>query len=410
MEESLEELRELASTAGASVAEVAVQQLEKPNAATLIGAGKARELANLAAGLSAGVVIFDQDLTPTQQRNLEEQLQVKVIDRTQLILDIFASRARTREGRMQVELAQLSYLLPRLTGQGTSLSRLGGGIGTRGPGETKLETDRRRIAKRIKKIEGDLENVRAGRSLHRSQRQSVPLPTLALVGYTNAGKSTLFNRLSNAGVAADSRMFATLDPTVRGLMLPSRRRALLSDTVGFIRNLPTTLVKAFRATLEEVKEATLILHVVDVSSAQAGAQTAQVLKVLSEIGATEIPQVLVLNKADLLPPGEADVEILRRRLLGDAGGKLEFRAVLIGALSGFGVDRLLETIDEVLPFDTVVSAHFRVPMRDAQDIALLHERGRIRQIRYGEDFCEIQADVSESLRRRLERHLAPEST
>lgn len=410
MEDSLQELRELAATAGAAVVEVAVQHLERANAATLIGQGKVRELANLAIALSADVVIFDQDLTPTQQRNLEKELGLKVIDRTQLILDIFASRARTREGRMQVELAQLSYLLPRLTGQGVSLSRLGGGIGTRGPGETKLETDRRRISKRIKKIEGDLENVRAGRLLHRSQRQSVPLATLAMVGYTNAGKSTLFNRLTDADVMADARMFATLDPTVRGVTLPSRRRALLSDTVGFIKNLPTTLVKAFRATLEEVAEATMILHVVDVSSPQAGSQTAQVLKVLSEIGATEIPQLLVLNKADLLPPDEADVEILRSRLLGDAGGKLEVRAVLIGALSGFGIERLLETIDEVLPFDTVVSARFRVPMRDAPDIALLHERGRVRQIRYEEDFCEIDADVPESLKRRLQRHLVSEST
>ncbi len=388
------------------MAEVVVQHLDKPNAATLIGAGKAQELAALVTSLTADVVIFDHDLTPTQQRNLEKLLDVKVIDRTQLILDIFASRARTREGRMQVELAQLTYLLPRLTGQGTSLSRLGGGIGTRGPGETKLETDRRRIAKRIKKIEGDLENVRAGRLLHRSQRQSVPLPTMAMVGYTNAGKSTLFNRLTSAGVMADPRMFATLDPTVRGVTLPSRRRALLSDTVGFIRNLPTTLVKAFRATLEEVAEANLILHVVDVASPQAVSQTAQVFNVLGEIGATEIPQLLVLNKSDLLPPEEADVEVLRNRLLHDSGGKLEVRAVLIGALSGFGIDRLLETVDEVLPFDTIVSARFRIPMGDAPEIALLHERGRVRQIRYGEDFCEIEADVPESLRNRLKGFIA----
>lgn len=406
LEESLDELKELAATAGASVAEVVVQHLDKPNAATLIGAGKAQELAALVTSLTADVVIFDHDLTPTQQRNLEKLLDVKVIDRTQLILDIFASRARTREGRMQVELAQLTYLLPRLTGQGTSLSRLGGGIGTRGPGETKLETDRRRIAKRIKKIEGDLENVRAGRLLHRSQRQSVPLPTMAMVGYTNAGKSTLFNRLTSAGVTADPRMFATLDPTVRGVTLPSRRRALLSDTVGFIRNLPTTLVKAFRATLEEVAEANLILHVVDVASPQAVSQTAQVFNVLGEIGATEIPQLLVLNKSDLLPPEEADVEVLRNRLLHDSGGKLEVRAVLIGALSGFGIDRLLETVDEVLPFDTIVSARFRIPMGDAPEIALLHERGRVRQIRYGEDFCEIEADVPESLRNRLKGFIA----
>ncbi len=231
-----------------------------------------------------------------------------------------------------------------------------------------------------------------------------------MVGYTNAGKSTLFNRLTDAGVAADARMFATLDPTVRAVLLPSKRKALLSDTVGFIRNLPTTLVKAFRATLEEVAEATLILHVVDVSSPQAAAHTAQVYKVLTEIGATEIPQLLVLNKADLLPPEEADVEIIRRRLLADAGGKLEIRAVLIGARAGLGIDRLLHAIDESLPFDIVESARFRIPLSDASDIALLHERGRVREIRYGEEFCEIEADVSESLKRRLKRHLAPEST
>ncbi len=250
--------------------ETVTQSLDTPQAATLIGHGKVDEIATMVTALKANVVVFDHDLTPTQQRNLEAKLDTKVIDRTQLILDIFAARARTREGRMQVELAQLNYLLPRLTGQGTSLSRLGGGIGTRGPGETKLETDRRRIAKRIKKIEGDLEQVRTGRGLHRSKRQSVPLATLAMVGYTNAGKSTLFNKLTQADVLADAKMFATLDPTVRGLTLPSRRKVLLSATGGFIRNLPTTLVKAFRATLEEVTDSAMLLHVVDVSSPQAG--------------------------------------------------------------------------------------------------------------------------------------------
>lgn len=347
------------------------------------------------------MILFDHDLTPTQQRNLEKELDRKVIDRTQLILDIFASRARTREGRLQVELAQLSYMLPRLSGQGISLSRLGGGIGTRGPGETKLETDRRRIARRIKKLEGDLEQVRSGRGLHRSKRQSVPLPTLAMVGYTNAGKSTLFNRLTSSSVTADARMFATLDPTVRGVTLPSHRRVLLSDTVGFIRNLPTTLVKAFRATLEEVAEATLILHVVDVASPHAAAHTSHVLEVLSEIGASQTTQLLVLNKSDLLPPHDRVAEVLRQRLLGDAGGKLDPRAVLVSSSTGDGVPALLEAVDSVLRFDPLTRTEFRIPTSDPASIALVHEHGQIYQIRYVDDLCVIDANVSESLRRRL---------
>ena len=279
-EQSLEELSELATSAGAVVAGSIVQSRQTADAATLLGRGKVEELKALAESVNAEVVLIDFNLSPTQQRNLEKLLDLKVIDRTQLILDIFASRARTREGRLQVELAQLNYLLPRLTGQGAAMSRLGGGIGTRGPGETKLETDRRRIHRRIKKIEGEIEKVRGGRALHRRQRQAVPLPTVALVGYTNAGKSTLFNRLTRSDVLADQKMFATLDPTVRALQLPSRRKALLSDTVGFIRNLPTTLVHAFRATLEEVADAALILHVLDASSEHAALHVAQVFKVL----------------------------------------------------------------------------------------------------------------------------------
>jgi GTP-binding protein HflX len=358
-----------------------------PDAATLIGHGKVEEIAATVKSSGADVVIFDHDLSPTQQRNLEKAIDAKVIDRTQLILDIFASRARTREGRLQVELAQLNYLLPRLSGHGVEMSRLGGGIGTRGPGETQLETDRRRIARRIKKIADALEGVRAGRALHRQRRTAVPLATLALAGYTNAGKSTLFNRLTQAGVAVDARMFATLDPTVRPLTLPSRRRVLVSDTVGFIRNLPTTLVKAFRATLEEVTEAALVLHVVDASSPSAAEHTTHVLKVLAEIGAAEIPQLLIMNKMDRLP--------------GEAGRHSSTRGVAISALTGAGMDRLLAAIDEALPLDPIVRATFRLSAGDGASMALLHEFGQVLETRYDGEYCEIEAEIPESLQRRL---------
>ena len=388
MEESLEELAELAASAGARIVEKVFQSRPAPDAATLVGHGKVEEIA-AAVGLSrADVVIFDHDLSPTQQRNLERAIDAKVIDRTQLILDIFASRARTREGRLQVELAQLNYLLPRLSGHGVEMSRLGGGIGTRGPGETQLETDRRRIARRIKRISDALEGVRAGRALHRQRRSAVPLATLALAGYTNAGKSTLFNRLTQAGVAVDARMFATLDPTVRPLTLPSRRRVLVSDTVGFIRNLPTTLVKAFRATLEEVTEAALVLHVVDASSPSAAEHTAHVLKVLAEIGAAQIPQILIMNKMD--------------RLSGEAARHPATRGVAISALTGAGIDQLLAAIDHALPLDPIVRATFRLSAGDGASMALLHEFGQVLQTRYDGDYCEMETEIPESLRRRVE--------
>jgi GTP-binding protein HflX len=403
-EESLEELAELATSAGALVAGRLLQSRDAPEAATLIGRGKVQELAQLGQSVNADLIIFDHDLTPTQQRNLEKELPCRVIDRTQLILDIFAGRARTREGREQVELAQLNYLLPRLTGHGTEMSRLGGGIGTRGPGETQLETDRRRIHRRIKKIEEELENVRAGRALHRRKRQSVPLPTITLVGYTNAGKSTLFNHMAEAGVLADARMFATLDPTVRSVTLPSRRRVLVSDTVGFIGNLPATLVKAFRATLEEVTEATLILHVVDVSAPHASAQIGHVLKVLAEIDAASIPQLLVLNKVDRLPNAEADVEAMRRRVLGDSGAGPDghpTRAVAVSALTGQGVAGMLAAIDDVLAFDPIVHTRLRLPLSEGARISMVHDLGRVLQTKYVGDVCEMEVEIPESLLRRF---------
>ncbi|MGO9894152.1 MAG: GTPase HflX [Bryobacteraceae bacterium] len=399
-EESLEELAELAASAGGTGVERFLQSRTGPEAATLIGSGKVAELRAAVATADANVVIFDHDLTPTQQRNLEKALEVKVLDRTQLILDIFASRARTREGRLQVELAQLNYLLPRLAGRGVEMSRLGGGIGTRGPGETQLETDRRRIARRIQKIKLELEGVRAGRALHRRRRVAVPLATLALAGYTNAGKSTLFNRLTRAGVLADARMFATLDPTVRPLDLPSRRRVLVSDTVGFIRNLPTTLVEAFRATLEEVTDAALVLHVVDASSPAAPEHVAHVRKVLAEIGAGNIPQLLVLNKIDRLDAGFDDAAWGRRMGNEDSGG---LRAVGISAVTGMGVDRLVAAIDEVLPFDPILRAVYRFPAADGATLALLHACGKVLEVRYEGSECLADVEAPESLGRRVSR-------
>lgn len=389
----MEELAVLTASAGARVEEKILQARPAPDAATLIGSGKLEELRGFVRLHDADLVVFDSELTPTQLRNLERALDCRVVDRTQLILDIFARRARTREGQLQVELAQLNYLLPRLTGRGVEMSRLGGGIGTRGPGETQLETDRRRIFRRLKKLEEGLEAVRSGRSTQRRQRQAVPLETVALAGYTNAGKSTLFNRLTGADVAADARMFATLDPTVRHLVLPSRRMALLSDTVGFIRNLPTTLVKAFRATLEEVVEASLILHVVDASSAVAAPNIAHVEKVLAEIGAGEKPTLLVWNKVDMAGAPDTTPE---------AAG-----AVRVSARTGQGIDTLLAEIDKRLSLDPTSRRTFRIPAGEGGALHLLHERARVLNIRYLEDVCEVEAETPASLLRQLETFLVP---
>jgi GTP-binding protein HflX len=343
--------------------------------------------------------LFDGELTPTQQRNLEAGLGAKVLDRTQLILDVFASRARTREGQLQVELAQLNYLLPRLAGRGRMMSRLGGGIGTRGPGETQLETDRRKIGRRIKWVRDNLEKVRSGRRIQRKQRQNVPLVTAALVGYTNAGKSSLFNRLTRADVLADAKMFATLDPTVRHLVLPSRRKILFSDTVGFIRRLPTTLVSAFRATLEEVVEAGLLLHVVDASSPHAAAYLEHVQKVLLEIGAEKTQQILVLNKCDLLADRAAQAIQLRRILRSPSGEAPN--AVAVSARTGEGIPALLELIDQSLPADPVERITVRFPAAEGAILNLLHEQGRVLQQEFQDEVCVVEVEAPLSLRRQL---------
>lgn len=398
VEDSLKELYLLAQSAGATVAGQLIQIRDHAERATLIGAGKITEIAALAAAVSADTILFDCELTPTQQRNLERELSLKVLDRTQLILDLFAARARTREGQLQVELAQLNYMLPRLAGKGITLSRLGGGIGTRGPGETQLELDRRKIAGKLKAIKLNLARVRGGRGIQRRQRQGVPLATVALVGYTNAGKSSLFNRLTNAAVLADAKMFATLDPTVRQIILPSRRRILLSDTVGFIRRLPTTLVEAFRATLEEVTEAALLLHVVDASSPHASSYVEHVQHVLKEIHAEGTRQILVLNKADLVVDPHDQV-IQARRILQDANA--ESSTFAVSALTGQGMEALLDAIDRALLLDPVARIRLRIPAAEGASLHLLHEYARVYTKNFVEDYCEIEADVPASIRRQL---------
>lgn len=339
VEDSLDELDRLAETAGAEVVGRVVQRRASPDPATYIGEGKAREIAALAIVAHADLVIFDDELSPAQQRNLEEIIGIKVIDRTWLILDIFASRAASKEGKIQVELAQLSYLLPRLTGKGVELSRLGGGIGTRGPGETKLETDRRRIRKRIAVLRGELAEIAARRGLQRSRRKEAGIPVVSLVGYTNAGKSTLFNALTESQVLAEDKLFATLDPTIRRCRLPGGGVVLLADTVGFIRKLPHDLVAAFRATLEEVAEADVICHVVDASHPGKDEQCAAVNAVLADLGLQDKPMVTVLNKIDLV---EGDIE--RERLRVEHPG-----AVLISAAERWGLSDLLRAIEDTLP-------------------------------------------------------------
>jgi len=392
--DSAEELQELAESAGAQIAGRLLQVRDSLDPATLVGRGKLEEIRAAAQSRQVPLVIVDHDLTPVQLRNMEKGTGCRVIDRTQLILDIFATHAHTREGQLQVELAQLNYLLPRLTGRGEELSRLGGGIGTRGPGEQKLETDRRRIRERVRKIQQAIETVRRQRATRRRARQAVPLGMIAFVGYTNAGKSSLFNALTRAGVLTSSKMFATLDPTIRAVRLPSRRRVLLSDTVGFLRDLPADLIAAFRATLEEVQEAALILHVTDISNPHHAEHDAEVLKVLRDLGVEDRPRLQVLNKIDRLSEDD------RNALTKFNGHSSD--AVLTSAVSGEGLHDLLARIDAAMPVDPLVRLRLRMPVADGRHFSLVQARGRVLHSEVVDGDLLLEAELPQSAARRLQ--------
>ncbi|MFZ0430874.1 MAG: GTPase HflX [Acidobacteriota bacterium] len=374
-EYSLLELEELVRSAGGEVVRIHIQERPEPDPAFFIGRGKLEQVRASVFDDRADLVIFDNELSPAQQRNLEKELDVKVIDRSGLILDIFAQRARSREGKLQVELALLEYRLPRLTGKGTALSRLGGGIGTRGPGETKLENDRRIVRRRISRIRDELGRLEDRRALQRQKRQGIPMPTVSLVGYTNAGKSTLFNRLTTEHSLVSPRMFATLDPLVRRVVLPSGQEVLLSDTVGFIRKLPHSLVAAFHATLEETIEADLLLHVIDLSDPSHGLLRSTVAEVLEEIGASDIPVLEVFNKIDLLH--DEPLPVLPRE------------GVTISARTGEGVDALLAAVEGRI-IRNYQEVRMLIPFDHGEVLAALRERGRVEQTEYLPEGIEVR--------------------
>ena len=390
-EASRAEFEELARSAGATIAATVVQRRQKPDPSSLVGQGKLDEIVGVVASTNASLVLFDHDLTPSQLRNIESRLPCHVIDRSQLILDIFARHAKTREGQLQVELAQLEYQLPRLAGRGRAMSQLGGGIGTRGPGETQLETDRRRIKLRVDHIKTQLDAVRRIRHQQRQRREAVPVPVVALVGYTNAGKSTLFNALTEAGVLESARMFATLDPKLRQLQLPSRRKILLSDTVGFIRNLPHTLITSFRATLEEVERAEILLHVQDATSPMLEEQKSQVEKVLAELGVSAKPVIQVLNKIDLLPPQE---------LVHLSSGR---DAIPVSSLQHAGLEQLVDAIDTALRIDPLVECSFRLPQSEGSILASLEGGAIIDEKRFEGNLVFLRARGPASLLHRYRR-------
>jgi len=397
LDASRAEFEELARSAGATIAATLVQRRQKPDPSSLVGQGKLDEIVEVVASTNASLVLFDHDLSPSQLRNIEARLPCHVIDRSQLILDIFARHAKTSEGQLQVELAQLQYQLPRLAGRGRAMSQLGGGIGTRGPGETQLETDRRKINLRIDHIKNQLDNVRRIRHQQRQRREAVPVPVVALVGYTNAGKSTLFNALTEAGVLESARMFATLDPKLRQLQLPSRRKILLSDTVGFIRNLPPTLVTSFRATLEEVERAEILLHVQDAASPIREEQKAQVEKVLAELAVSAKPVIQVLNKIDLVPAQDL------------AHLPSEREAIPVSGLHRTGLEQLLLAIDAALVVDPLVELSFRLPQSEGAILASLEGGAIIEEKRFEGNLVFLRARGPQSLLNRYRRFRAKDN-
>jgi GTP-binding protein HflX len=388
---SRSEFEELARSAGATIAATLVQRRQKPDPSSLVGQGKLEEIVGVVASTNASLVLFDHDLTPSQLRNIEARLPCHVIDRSQLILDIFARHAKTSEGQLQVELAQLEYQLPRLAGRGRAMSQLGGGIGTRGPGETQLETDRRKIKLRLNHIKNQLAAVRRIRHQQRQRREAVPVPVVAIVGYTNAGKSTLFNALTEAGVLESARMFATLDPKLRQLRLPSRRKILLSDTVGFIRNLPHTLVTSFRSTLEEVERAEILLHVQDAASSMREEQKSQVEKVLAELGVSTKSVIQVLNKADLVALQE----------LAQLSSNRE--SILVSSIQHTGLDQLMIAIDAALVIDPIIESSFRLPQSEGSILASLKNGAIVDEERFDGNLVFLRARGPASLLDRYRR-------